>query len=165
MAVQRRAARTLAFHTLFETESRAGSKVDDVLSTRSEVLGEEDVGPLTPESVNFAGSLVRGTLEHRETIDKRIGDVAPAFPVETLATVDRVVLELASYELFQAKDAPVQVIINEAVELAKTYGGENSGRFVNGVLGTIAEGLPEGDVPARRSETSGRRSKTRHSGR
>ena len=56
-----------------------------------------------------------------------------------MATTDRVALELATYELLYEREVPVKVAINEAIELAKTYGGENSGRFVNGVLGTIAE--------------------------
>src|SRR5947209_3428998 len=108
MAVQRHAARTLAFHTLFEMESRPGSNLDDVLARRSDTMNEEADDRLTPESVEFARSLVTGTLENRVQIDERIGEIAPAFPVETLATVDRVVLEMASYELVDAKDAPVQ---------------------------------------------------------
>ena len=77
-------------------------------------------------------------MAEREAIDHRLAAVAPAFPIDQMATTDRVALELATYELLLQRDTPVKVVINEAVELAKTYGGENSGRFVNGVLGTIA---------------------------
>lgn len=165
MTVQRRAARDLAFQALFEMESRPGSRLEDVLQERADDVHEESGRNLSQESLAFAGSLVQGALDHRAEIDKRIGDIAPTFPVETLSTVDRVVLEMASYELLEARDAPVQVIINEAVELAKTYGGENSGRFVNGVLGTIAEEMPENGHSAQRSETSRRRQNSRPSGR
>jgi N utilization substance protein B len=165
MTVQRRAARDLAFQALFEMESRPGSRLEDVLRERADSIQEETGRNLSHESVAFAGSLVHGTLHHRTEIDGRIGDIAPTFPVESLSTVDRVVLEMASYELLEARDAPVQVIINEAVELAKTYGGENSGRFVNGVLGTIAEEMPGNGHSSQRSDTSRRRQKSRPSGR
>jgi N utilization substance protein B len=88
---------------------------------------------------SFALALSVSTRAHRAEIDGMIADKAPAFPVEQLPTTDRVSLELAIDELIYERDAPIGAVINEAVEIAKTYGGENSGRFVNGVLGTIAE--------------------------
>jgi len=139
MTTQRHLARTLAFQTLFELASRGGQDIDYVLVRRIEELEEESNQMLQPKSTAFAGRLVRGALEARQEIDERIARLAPAFPVEQLAATDRVVLELAAYELLYERSTPVKVAINEAVELAKTYGGESSGRFVNGVLGTIAE--------------------------
>lgn len=134
----RRLARNLAFQSLFELEARPDTEVERVVESRSETHAEETGESAGPEARDFAGALVRGALEHREQIDERIQRAAPAFPVDQLPTTDRVALELAMYEMLIAHDAPVRVVINEAVELAKTYGGENSGRFVNGVLGTIA---------------------------
>ncbi len=86
--------------------------------------------------------LVAGVLANREAIDPYIADAAPAFPVPGLAAVDRNVLRLAVYELLREPAVPPKAAINEAVELAKRFGGESSGRFVNGVLGTIAGRVP-----------------------
>lgn len=81
--------------------------------------------------------LINGVLEHEDAINGRIARAAPQFPIEQLAVVDRNVLRLAVYELDYVPDVPYKVAINEAVEIAKRFGGPNSGRFVNGVLGTI----------------------------
>jgi N utilization substance protein B len=140
MKAKRRLARTLAFQTLFELESRsAASSVDKALRTRTAEYEEETGESVDVATFEFAAHLVSGTLDERARIDTEIACRAPAFPVEQLALTDRVALELACYELSNDPDTPVKVVINEAVELAKTYGGANSGRFVNGVLGTIAE--------------------------
>lgn len=143
MRQHRRRARKLAFETLFELESRPGRSLDDALSDRiaSESDETEPPTPLAGTTDTYAAQLVRGTLQDRAAIDGRISQAAPAFPIDQIATTDRVAMEIAIYELVHERDVPVKVAINEAVELAKTYGGENSGRFVNGVLGTIAEEL------------------------
>ncbi|GAC1319350.1 MAG: transcription antitermination factor NusB [Chloroflexota bacterium] len=134
----RQRARHLALQALFELESRPHSSLDQVLAYR---VGEEDhdvsAGP-SQESVAYATRLITGVLQHRPDIDERIEGLAPAFPMDQMAVTDRVALELACEELLYGYGTPFRVVINEAVELAKTYGGENSGRFVNGVLGTIA---------------------------
>lgn len=139
MRSQRHLAREVAFQALFELESRSEQDLDEVLANRIDGWEEEANEKLEPKSAAFAAKLVHGALEKRSEIDDRIARLAPAFPVDQLAITDRVALELAVYELLYGGSAPVKVVINEAVELAKTYGGENSGRFVNGVLGTIAE--------------------------
>jgi N utilization substance protein B len=154
----RRLGRRLAFEALFELESRPGSSVDDVLAMRADSVGEEAASVIDAETIEFARSLVRGTLDRRRELDAQIGAVAPAFPVDTLAVTDRVSLEMGAYELLHAYDTPIEVVINEAVELAKTYGGENSGRFVNGVLGTIAKGrIEKADSPTRGTNSARRR--------
>lgn len=145
---RRRLARRLAFETLFELEARDGRALDETLEQRLAALQEESGQTLDRRSVRFAHRLVSGTQEHRADIRGRIEKVAPAFPVDQLAATDRVALELAINELVYAHDAPGPVVINEAVELAKTFGGDSSGRFVNGVLGTIAEGLAESGAAA-----------------
>ena len=137
----------MAFETLFEMESRSDrTDLDEVLTNRVHDLEEETETSVRRDSVTFATELVRGTLAHRGEIDRHIARAAPAFPLEQMALTDRVALELAAFEMQYAPDAPLKVVINEAVELGKTYGGENSGRFVNGVLRTIAgERTQEGD--------------------
>ncbi|MCS7207074.1 MAG: transcription antitermination factor NusB [Dehalococcoidia bacterium] len=94
---------------------------------------------LAPEGVAFAQRLLLGTLEHLPSIDQTIQRCAPAWPVPQLATVDRNLLRLAIYELTADMQTPPKVVINEAVELAKVYGGDSSPRFVNGVLGCVVE--------------------------
>jgi N utilization substance protein B len=145
MKNRRRLARRLAFETLFELEARPDRTLEEALQQRTVAL-EEDMGEVMDAgSLDFILDLLRGTLAERETIDARIAEVAPAFPVNQLSPTDRVALEIGSFELLFDPRLSRRVAINEAVELAKTYGGEHSGSFVNGVLGTIAERLPAGD--------------------
>jgi N utilization substance protein B len=86
----------------------------------------------------FALELVHGVMDNREQIDKVIADTAPAFPIDQLAVVDRNILRLAIYEILLDNKVPMRAAINEAIELAKEYGGENSPKFINGVLGSVS---------------------------
>ncbi len=90
------------------------------------------------EVKTFASTLVQGVLRRLPEIDALIEEAAPQWPLAQVAGVDRAVLRLAVYELRFGEGVPVKVVINEAIEIAKEYGGEGSGRFVNGVLGAIA---------------------------
>jgi len=90
------------------------------------------------EVKSFAARLVQGILRYRAEIDALITEAAPQWPLDQIAGVDKAVLRVAVYELRHGEGAPVKVVINEAIEIAKEYGGEGSGRFVNGVLGSIA---------------------------
>ena len=90
------------------------------------------------EGVNFARELVTGVLTNKERIDNIIQTHAPAWPVAQLAAIDRNILRLAMFEILLNNKVPVKVAINEAVELAKTFGSENSPKFINGVLGTVS---------------------------
>lgn len=163
MKAGRRLARRLAFQTLFELEARAGRSIEEALADRVSAHGEETGESVTQGASEFARLLVAGTVERRTDIDERIAAAAPLFPVEQIALTDRVALEIAIFELLYAHTASVRVVINEAVELAKTYGGESSGRFVNGVLGTIAEelsvrgGAQPGDPSSHHTDQNGRR--------
>ena len=94
--------------------------------------------PASQDASRFALELVNGVLANKETIDKTIRDTAPAFPLEQMAAVDRNILRLAIYELLIDNRVPMRAAINEAVELAKEFGGENSPRFINGVLGSVS---------------------------
>ena len=128
----RRRSRILAFQVLFEAEQH-----DRVISAVLEVrLGESK---LSEDGRGFVRELVDGVIANRDEIDAVIERHAPAFPLADMAPVDRNVLRLAIYEvLFDNRRAPLRVAINEAVEVAKGYGSESSGRFVNGVLGAVA---------------------------
>ena len=128
----RRRSRIAAFQVLFEADI-TGRLVPEVLNRH---LAESS---LTPEARQFTKDLVYGVGRYLEDIDDTIRHYAPAFPLEDMAAVDRNVLRLAIYEvLFDTGPAPLRVAINEAVEIAKGYGSESSGRFVNGVLGAVA---------------------------
>lgn len=135
----RRRSRIVAFQTLFEADT-AGRDVRAILDRQ---LRE---ARLSEDAAAFADHLVDGVEQHREAIDAVISERAPAFPLSDMAPVDRNVLRLAIYEvLFDNQPAPLRTAINEAVELAKGYGSESSGRFVNGVLGAVALAASDSD--------------------
>ena len=90
-----------------------------------------------PGMKEFAENLIRGVVEHREEVDARIAKVLQNFSFERLNMVDRNILRLAVYEMFYNMDVPPVVAINEGIELAKAFGGEDSGKFVNGLLDKI----------------------------
>ena len=92
---------------------------------------------LPTEGEAFCRSLVGGVLEQQAALDKIIQEIAPERPIDQMAPVDRNILRLAAFELLAGRDTPPKVAINEAVELAKMFGSDSSGRFVNGVLGTL----------------------------
>ena len=94
---------------------------------------------LSPAVEEFARTLVTGVQEHRATLDELIQRHAPEWPVEQMAVIDRNVLRIAIYEFHIAHLTPLKVAINEAIELAKTFGSDSAPRFVNGVLGALAE--------------------------
>lgn len=142
MASNRHLARIIAVQTLYEWEFIAhrfpsDKKYDEKGKVR-EIL-DRNIAEFSSAAQNqdFIEDLVWGTLKSAEKIDKIIQPAAPEWPIAQIALVDLVVLRAAIYELLFKKEVPPKVAINEAVELAKTFGGENSSRFVNGVLGTI----------------------------
>jgi N utilization substance protein B len=104
------------------------------------------------EAFTFARKLVHGTAEHQEEIDELIARQADNWRLERMPIVDRNVLRLAVYELLFAEDTPELVVVDEAIELAKKYGSEQSGRFVNGLL----DGLLKAGVTRRRPVEAGR---------
>ncbi len=97
------------------------------------------------ENPTFIIDLVKGVISHIPEIDKIIEKAAPQWPLEQIAMVDRNVLRLGLYELLFAnrEEVPPKVAINEAIELAKSFGGDSSGKFVNGVLGTVYREIGE----------------------
>ncbi len=128
----RHQSRMLALQILYEVDITDHPMEEVLVRTAA----EQD---LPAPMAKHVSRLVHGVLEHRDTIDPYIAAAAPAFPVHQLAAVDRNVLRQAIFELLHEPDVPVKAAINEAVELAKHFGGDSSGRFVNGVLGTVSE--------------------------
>ncbi|MEA3345126.1 MAG: transcription antitermination factor NusB [Chloroflexota bacterium] len=132
MVKVRRRARIVALQTLFEVDI-AHHQPERVLLQRLEDTN------LPQRGEEFARSLVSGVLKHQERLDPLIREHAPKWPLEQMALIDRNVLRIALFELLVAQSAPVKVIINEAVELAKLFGSDSSYRFINGVLGTLLD--------------------------
>ena len=126
----RRQARIAALQALFEIDC-VHHQAGVVLQQRIQDLG------LSAEGQEFARSLVRGVLDHRERLDEMIITYAPEWPIEQMAIVDRNILRIALFEFIIHEGTPPKVAINEAVELAKVFGSDSSRRFVNGVLGTL----------------------------
>lgn len=131
MAGERRRARVLALKALYEIDS-VGHEADGILSRIP--AG----GGLSEENEAFVRELVSGVSRNKEKIDQNITNFAPAWPIEQLPVVDRNILRLAIFEILLDNRVPVKVAINEAVELAKTFGSESSPRFINGVLGSVS---------------------------
>ena len=131
MPAGRHRARTLALQALYEADQ---SGHDPVISLER-LIEDEQAGA---EAAGFARTLVAGIKGGRSGIDDCIRRSAPQWPVEQLAVVDRNILRIAIYEMLVGKETPMRVAVNEAVELAKAFGGDASPRFVNGVLGAIS---------------------------
>lgn len=135
MASNRHLGRIVAMQTLYEYDFRGGQ--DEKV----------DLKPILDRNLNefsnaiddtaFVHDVVDGVLKSQDQIDAMIGPAAPEWPVDQIAKIDKVILRMGVYELTVKRDVPPKVVINEAVELAKSFGGENSSKFVNGVLGTI----------------------------
>ena len=110
-----------------------------------------DAGQYPADDIEFAPyaeALVRGVQAHRAEIDERLSSTSENWALDRMPVVDRAILRLAVYEMIYVDEVPVSVTINEAVELAKAYGGEDdSSRFVNGVLGRIAAGIDAETAP------------------
>ena len=131
----RHIARSIVLQSLYEWDFRNEKNLDieKVLEKDNNEFGQGI------NEQEFMKKLAKGVLEHREAIDKIIEKSAPEWPLAQITIVDRNVLRIGIYELLfgDKKEVPPKVAINEAIELAKSYGGESSGRFINGVLGTI----------------------------
>jgi N utilization substance protein B len=131
MAGTRHKARMLALQALYEVDSVARPPE----AVRERLLAES---ALSGENADFVRELVNGTVKNREEIDGRIRKFAPAWPIDQIAIVDRNILRLAIFEILFDNKVPIKVVVNEAVELAKTFGSESSAKFINGVLGSVS---------------------------
>ena len=131
MVGARRRARAIALQALYEVDSVG----HDVEGTLNHLLANVE---LLEENAAFVREIVNGVIQNREEIDQNIKNFAPAWPVEQIPVIDRNILRLAIFEILFDNKVPMKVSINEAVELAKTFGSDNSARFVNGVLGSVS---------------------------
>ena len=136
----RHRARVAVLQALYEVDC-AGHDTGEALAHRLEESQLPDAGNV------FAQELARGVRSHLERLDALIARYAPEWPVDQIAVIDRNILRIAIYEILYGAETPVKVAINEAVELAKTFGSDSSGRFVNGVLGTVVAQEAPGDRP------------------
>lgn len=153
----RHLARSVVLQTLFEWDTTGVSdkESESILARNVAEFGGDDVDH------PFMDTLLHGVLAKKEDIDLVIAKAAPEWPLERIAPVDRNILRLGLYELLFAdrSQVPAKVAINEAIELAKTFGGDSSGRFVNGVLGAVYKELGE---PGKDEQGNKKNSKMRY---
>lgn len=123
--------RTIVMQSLYEWEFHPKSTMTAV-ADRHAVVADEG-----RNDVSYVHQTVAGVAKRLSAIDKLIIKHAPEWPLDQIASIDRAILRLGIYEVLYSDEVPPKVAINEAVELAKMYGGESSGSFVNGVLGTV----------------------------
>jgi len=145
----RHLARTIAMQTLFAWDFN-GKKNDDV-----DALVDENFANFAPQfdDGGFVRETIKNILEHSEEIDNYIRRYATEWPLEQITLVDRNVLRIGIYELLYSANIPPRVAINEAIEIAKTFGGESSGKFINGVLGAIYKDMPAAERARREAIT------------
>lgn len=145
MSANRHLGRIIALQTLYEQEFRR--ECGDINFDTGEVL-QRNINRYheTVDDRGFIEVLVAGVTEHEESLDEQLQPLAPEWPISQIARMDRIVLRIGAYELQYGERVPPKVVINEAVELAKAFGGENSSKFINGVLGSLLkqiEATPE----------------------
>lgn len=129
--MSRRQARELALQVLFQVDvGGAAPEAATEYAAREKTLSQEDLA--------FARRVIFGTLAHLKSIDQVVSRVSHDWEIDRMAAVDRNLIRLALFEIFYCEDIPVAVSVNEAVELAKVYGGDDSSRFINGILGKVA---------------------------
>jgi transcription antitermination protein NusB len=136
MASNRHLGRIIALQTLYEQDFRRDCGdttlvLDEVLTrniSRYDTMIDDRA---------FIESLVQGVIDKRKELDELLQPIAPEWPLDQIARMDLIVLHIGAYELLHGTDVPPKVVINEAVELAKAFGGDNSSKFINGVLGTV----------------------------
>jgi len=135
----RHLSRSIAMQSLYEWDF-SGKKPDEL----KEIV-ERNIAEFGPglEDQSFVWQLVTAIVQHMGEINKIIESAAPEWPLDQITIVDRNVLRIGLFELLYANktEVPPKVAINEAIELAKTFGGESSGKFINGVLGTVYKNL------------------------
>ncbi|MBP6917138.1 transcription antitermination factor NusB [Candidatus Saccharibacteria bacterium] len=151
MASNRHLGRIVALQTLYEQDFRvecndAAFNLDEVLARNIDRYSE------TIEDKTFITNLVAGVDKYKDKLDEILQPIAPEWPLSQIARMDRVILRIGLYELLYEKDVPPKVVINEAVELAKSFGSENSSKFINGVLGTAYRQKEEKSTKSKKSK-------------
>ncbi|HEY1064031.1 MAG TPA: transcription antitermination factor NusB [Candidatus Saccharimonadales bacterium] len=152
MASNRHLGRIIALQTLYEEEFRldADDKAFDLQAVLARNIARyKDM----VDDTEFITKLVTGVSKQADVLDATLQPVAPEWPIDQIARMDRVILRMGLYELENDQGVPPKVVINEAVELAKAFGGDNSSKFVNGVLGTLLRQKLGEDAPAEKTES------------
>lgn len=130
MSVNRHLSRTIAMQALYEWDFHREKPILTIADRIAQpVLKDVDI--------DYVHRVVKGAIEAADEIDVLITKAAPEWPLDQISVIDKSILRLAGYELLKDQDIPPKVAINEAVEIAKTFGGDNSSKFINGVLGTL----------------------------
>jgi N utilization substance protein B len=148
MASNRHLGRIIALQTLYEQEFRQeASDADfDVMAVLDRNIARyKDM----VDDTDFIKKLVAGVSAQSADLDAQLQPVAPEWPIDQIARMDRLVLRIGLYELQNENDVPPKVVINEAVELAKSFGGDNSSKFINGVLGTLLRNQESTEKPVK----------------
>jgi len=128
--MNRHLTRIVALQSLYEWDFRQKDPLDIIVGRNVEYYG-------TDVDKKYLEKIIKGVEKKRKVIDQQIKKAAPEWPIEQIALIDKNVLRLSIYELLYSDEVPPKVAINEAVELGKHFGGENSSKFINGVLGTL----------------------------
>ena len=127
----RHLSRTVAMQTLYEWDFQKNKQIEELARRNIQFFGEDELDS------NYILKITQGVVERVKELDKKIQKAAPQWPVDQLPILDKTLLRLSAYELLYVEDIPPKVAINEAVELGKTFGSENTSKFINGVLGTL----------------------------
>lgn len=144
MASNRHLGRIVALQSLYEIEFRTQAH-DEAISIDSVLARNLERYEAAIDDKTFVKELIEGVSEHQAALDEQLQPIAPEWPLEQIARVDRNILRIGLFELLHRADSvPPKVAINEAVELAKAFGSDNSSKFINGVLGTAYRTLVEG---------------------
>ncbi|MEK7142625.1 MAG: transcription antitermination factor NusB [Patescibacteria group bacterium] len=128
--MNRHLSRVIIMQTLYEWDFRPKATIDEI-KQRNIVNYQQKIDHA------YIDQTIKGVIENQKEIDEKIQSAAPEWPLEQISAIDKTILRIAIFEIFESKDIPHKVAINEAVELGKTFGGQNSSKFINGVLGTI----------------------------
>ncbi len=147
--MNRHLSRVIVMQTLYELDFRPKSDLNAIKQRNIDNYQEE-------ADLEFIDQTIEGILKKQKDIDSQISKAAPEWPLEQISLIDKTILRIAIFELLFTEDIPPKVAINEAVELGKTFGGQNSSKFINGVLGTVYRGSerynPEDDQHAKKEE-------------
>lgn len=158
MSANRHLGRIVALQTLYEQDFRRDCgdgkfSLEEVLERNVERYSE------AIDDKDFVKQLVLGVTAKQSQIDGIIQPVAPEWPLEQIARVDKTVLRIGIFELLFSKNVPPKVAINEAIELAKAFGGDNSSKFINGVLGTVLRQKEASETPKKTIKKTSKASK------
>ena len=141
MASNRHLGRIVALQTLYEYDFRGGNaapySLDSIYKRNIEQFSDEI------DDKDFVINLITGVDDHTQELDSILAPLAPEWPLDQISQIDKIILRIALYELHHRPKTPPKVVINEAVELAKSFGGDNSSKFVNGVLGTALKNVKD----------------------